>query len=130
MFTFYLDAMVAQPRHEILQCDGFMEESTHVSFLSTLDSLCWALRYSESQVKIRRVFLINFYCITALLFWSLELARHYSAVTKIPCAPLKNSLNLTKYGELEFSIARNRLIQHEFILLVTFSFPSLIVLFV
>ena len=54
-------------------------------------------------MKIRRVFRIIFYCITALLFWSLEQARHYSAVTKIPCAPLKNSTNLTKFGELEFS---------------------------
>ena len=92
MFTFYLDAMVAQPRHEILQSDVFMEERTHdVSF--SFDTRQCVLgsqilgKPSEHKTRFSHHFLLHF----SLLFWSVEQARHYSAVTKIPyhALPLK-----------------------------------------
>ena len=69
MFTFYLDAMVAQPRHEIFQCDVFMEESTHVSFsFDTRQSVLGSQilgKPSENETRFSHQFLLH-YCTTVL----------------------------------------------------------------
>ena len=73
MFTFYLDAMVAQPRHEILQSDVFMEERTHdVSF--SFDTRQCVLgsqilgKPSEHKTRFSHHFLLHF----SLLFGALN----------------------------------------------------------
>ena len=80
--SIYLDAMVAQPRHEILQCDVFMEERTH-DFSFSFDTRQFVLGFqilgkpSEHKTRFSHHFLLHY----SLLFGSLEQARHYSAVT-------------------------------------------------
>ena len=70
MFTLYLDTMVAQSRHEIFQCDVFMEESTHdVSF--SFDTRQCVLgpqilgKPSENKTRSCHHFLLH-YCTTVL----------------------------------------------------------------
>ena len=71
MFTFYLDAMVAQPPHEILQCDvQVMVESTHdVSFsFDTRQSVLGSQilgKPSENKTRFSHHFLPH-YCTTVL----------------------------------------------------------------
>ena len=117
--SIYLDTMVAQPRHEILQCDVFMEERTHdfsFPFDTSQSVLGCQILGKPSEHKTRFSHHLIFYCIT---HYCLGALNRLDITMRLPLkyrtmAPLKNSPKLTKFGELDFSIARNSLIQHEY----------------